>query len=84
MDIIHLLIYDCCFVSCSAAQVDLYTITYPYGSSNKNEFDPSLGSHDAFLMVDRYIFVQVIERQNYTNSVNVSLAVIITCVSFLS
>ena len=66
------------------AQVDLYTQTHPYGSSSRKEFDPLLGSHDAFLMVDRYIFVQVIEMQNYTNSVNVSLAVFVTCVSCLS
>ena len=63
---IRFLIYNCFFLYLfmPPAQVDLYTQTHPYGSSSRKEFDPSLGPHDAFLMVDRYIFVQVIEMQN--------------------
>ncbi len=41
------------------AQVDLYTQRYPYDDTTRQEFDPSLGPHDAFIIVDRYIFAQV-------------------------
>ena len=52
------------------AEVHLYTQVHPYDDNTKAEFDPDLGRHDAFLMVDRYIFVQV---RNYHLSINISI-----------
>ena len=39
--------------------VHLYTQRAPYGTAQGTEFDPSIGKHDGFLIVDRYIFIQV-------------------------
>ena len=41
------------------AEVQLYIQRSPYTTSTVTEFDPNLGKHDAFLIVDRYIFAQV-------------------------
>ena len=38
--------------------VSLMVTHYPFGSSSTREFDSNLGLHDAFLIVDKYIFVQ--------------------------
>ena len=39
--------------------VQLYTQRAPYGTAQMTEFDPSIGKHDDFLIVDRYMFLQV-------------------------
>ena len=59
------------------AEVHLYTQIYPYDDTTKVEFDPDLGHHDAFLMVDRYIFVQV---RNYHLSINIFIYLSCMCV----
>ena len=41
------------------SDVSLMISQYPYGPSSSRVFDPTLGLHDAFLVVDNYIFVQV-------------------------
>ena len=32
----------------------------PYTAATRTEFDPQFGVHDDFLMIDRYIFAQVL------------------------
>ena len=39
--------------------MSLFVSHYRAGKFENSEFDRSLGKHDAFLIVDRFIFVQV-------------------------
>ena len=39
--------------------VSLFVSRYPFGKASSRVFDNNLGLHDAFLIDDRYIFVQV-------------------------
>ncbi len=41
--------------------MDLFTLTRPYATADKTEFDPNLGKHDAFLLLGPYIFAQVFQ-----------------------
>jgi len=42
--------------------VSLFVSHYPFEEASRRVFDSNLGMHDAFLIDDRYIFVQVGER----------------------
>ena len=39
--------------------MSLFVSRYHAGKFSNREFDTNLGKHDAFLIVDRFIFVQV-------------------------
>ena len=40
-------------------EISLFTQRFPYTEQTKGVFDPSLGPHQGYILVDRYIFVQV-------------------------
>ena len=43
--------------------VSLLTQRAPFSSATKHEFDPTLGKHDDFLLLGRYIFAQKTDLQ---------------------